>query len=58
MTVLEVRFGTQAETLETELKAIDDEERLKELLRHAATCPLPSTLSAIGSRRDSEDASQ
>ena len=38
MTFLVGRFGAKAEALETELQAIVDEERLKELLKHAATC--------------------
>jgi hypothetical protein len=38
MTVLVARFGTKAESLETELKPISDEARLRELVRHAATC--------------------
>jgi predicted transposase YdaD len=38
MTVLIRRFGAQAEALETEIKATDDDARLKELLEHAATC--------------------
>jgi predicted transposase YdaD len=37
MTILVTRFGTKAEELETEIKAIGDEARLKELLTHAAT---------------------
>jgi hypothetical protein len=37
--VLIQRFGAQAEALETEIKATDDDDaRLKELLEHAATC--------------------
>jgi hypothetical protein len=36
--VLVARFGTKAELLDTELKAIDDEIRLRELVKHAATC--------------------
>ncbi len=36
--VLVARFGAKAEGLETELEAIDDEARLKELVKHAATC--------------------
>jgi hypothetical protein len=32
------RFGSRAKTLETEINAIGDEARLKELLLHAATC--------------------
>jgi hypothetical protein len=38
MTLLVGRFGTKSESLKTELKAIDDEGRLKELVKHAATC--------------------
>ncbi len=38
MTFLAGRFGAKAESLETELKAIGDEARLKELVKHAATC--------------------
>ena len=38
MTFLVGRFGTKAEALKTELKAIDDEGRLKELVKHSATC--------------------
>ncbi len=38
MTVLVGRFGTKAEVLETELKTIDDDARLTELIKHAATC--------------------
>ncbi len=37
MTVLVGRFGSKAEALERELKAIGDERRLKELLKHAVT---------------------
>jgi hypothetical protein len=37
-TVLVARFGSEAEALEPQLKAIDDAARLKELLRHAAKC--------------------
>jgi Mg2+ and Co2+ transporter CorA len=36
--VLVARFGPEAKSLETELKAISKESRLKELLKHAATC--------------------
>jgi hypothetical protein len=36
--VLVARFGAKAESVKTELKAIDDEAQLKELVRHAATC--------------------
>jgi hypothetical protein len=36
--VLVARFGPKAKSLETELKAISEESRLKELLKHAATC--------------------
>ncbi len=35
---LVARFGAEALALDTELKAIDDEGRLKELVRLAATC--------------------
>ncbi len=35
---LVARFGSKAQALETELKAIDDESRLQELVKHAATC--------------------
>jgi predicted transposase YdaD len=38
MTVLVGRFGSKAKALETEIKAINDETRLQELLEHAATC--------------------
>jgi hypothetical protein len=38
MTFLAGRFGAKAESLETELKVIVDEARLKELIKHAATC--------------------
>jgi hypothetical protein len=38
MTVLVARFGSKAEALETELKAIADEARLRELVKQAATC--------------------
>jgi len=38
MTFLVGRFGPKAESLETEIEAINDEERLNELVRHAATC--------------------
>ena len=38
MTILVGRFGSKAKALETEIKAIGDETRLKELLQHAATC--------------------
>jgi len=36
--VLIARFGSKAQALETDLKAIDDEARLQELVKHAATC--------------------
>jgi hypothetical protein len=36
--ILVARFGPKAEALETELKAIGHESRLKELVKHAATC--------------------
>ncbi len=36
--ILVARFGPKAEALETELKAIGDEARLKELVKLAATC--------------------
>jgi len=36
--VLVTRFGSKAEALETELKAIGEEGRLRELVVHAATC--------------------
>jgi len=36
--ILVARFGSKAQALETELKAVGDEARLKELLKHAATC--------------------
>jgi Mg2+ and Co2+ transporter CorA len=36
--VLVARFSPKAKSLETELKAISEESRLKELLKHAATC--------------------
>jgi len=36
--VLVARFGSKAQALETELKAIDDEARLRALIKHAATC--------------------
>ena len=35
---LVARFGPKAEALETEIKGISDEARLKELIKHAATC--------------------
>ena len=38
MSILVARFGAKAKALETELKAIDDEARLQELVKHAATC--------------------
>jgi hypothetical protein len=38
MTVLVARFGAKAESVEADLKAISDEARLKELVKHAATC--------------------
>jgi hypothetical protein len=38
MTFLVARFGSKAEALESELKAIGDEARLKELVKYAATC--------------------
>jgi hypothetical protein len=38
MTFLVGRFGAKAEALKTDLQAIDDEARLKELIKHAATC--------------------
>jgi hypothetical protein len=41
------RFGSKAEAIETELKAIDDDTRLQELIKHAATCP---TLSSFRKR--------
>jgi hypothetical protein len=36
--VLLARFGPKAEGLAAELKGIEEEARLKELLKHAATC--------------------
>jgi len=36
--VLVARFGAKAEALETQLNAIADEARLRELIKHAATC--------------------
>jgi hypothetical protein len=36
-TFLTGRFGARAEALKTEISAIDDEVRLRELVRHAAT---------------------
>jgi hypothetical protein len=44
MTFLVGRFGAKAEALKIDLQAIDDEARLKELIKHAATC---RTLSAF-----------
>jgi hypothetical protein len=38
MTILVARFGSKAEALETEIKAIGDEARLQELVKHAVTC--------------------
>ena len=38
MTFLTGRFGAKAESLETELKSIDDEARLRALVKHAAKC--------------------
>jgi hypothetical protein len=38
MTVLVTRFGSKAEPLETELKAVVDEARLKDLVKHAVAC--------------------
>ena len=38
MTFLVGRFGTKAQAIETEIKAIDDTARLRELIKHAATC--------------------
>jgi hypothetical protein len=37
MTVLVTRFGPNAEALENQLKAIGDEARLKDLVKHAVT---------------------
>ncbi len=37
MTVLITRFGANAETIESELKTINDEARLKGLIKHAVT---------------------
>jgi hypothetical protein len=37
--VLAARFGTDAEAVRSDLKAIKDDARLKELLTLAATCP-------------------
>jgi predicted transposase YdaD len=37
-TVLIRRFGAQAEALETEITAIANDARLKDLIEHAATC--------------------
>jgi len=37
-TVLVARFGSKAQALETELKAIGEDERLSGLVAHAATC--------------------
>jgi hypothetical protein len=49
---LVARFGAKAESVESELKAIDDEMRLKELVRHAATC---RSLSAFRKRLSAHD---
>jgi hypothetical protein len=38
VTILVARFGSKAEALETEIIAITDDSRLKELVTHAATC--------------------
>jgi hypothetical protein len=38
ITFLVARFGPKAKSLETELNAINDESRLQELAKHAATC--------------------
>ena len=38
MTVLITRFGSKAEPLENQLKAIGDEARLRELLKQAVAC--------------------
>ena len=38
VTVLMRRFGTQAAALQTEIMAIADDTRLKDLIEHAATC--------------------
>jgi len=38
MTLLVGRFGSRAKALETQIKAIRDDARLKELIKHAATC--------------------
>ena len=38
MSILVGRFGSKAEALDTQVKAIDDDARLEELLLHAATC--------------------
>jgi hypothetical protein len=38
MNVLIARFGSKAQSLETELKTISEEPPLQELFKHAATC--------------------
>ncbi len=38
MTFLVGRFGAKATKSETEIQAVDDGARLKELIEHAATC--------------------
>ena len=35
---LVARFGSNAAALESEIKGIGDEARVKELIKHAATC--------------------
>jgi len=39
MTLLLARFNTEARGMKTGLEAINDEVRLKELIKLAATCP-------------------
>jgi hypothetical protein len=46
--VLAARFGDEAEDLRATLDMIDDEARMEELVRAAATCP---NLEAFRSRR-------
>ena len=43
MTFLVGRFGSKAKALETEIKAINDETRLQELVEHAATAALSNS---------------
>ena len=54
--VLVDRFGAVAEDVETELKAVNNETNLRELVKVAVTCPdLESFRARLGIRVEDED---